>query len=194
MKRLSAGLIHSAQKQTGRLFAGPSHKSQISHHSAVGAQTLLVAAALHPLGEQEGKLECLVGIETRVAMGVVAILQILGADSAGAARAFGHVLAGHLDVDAARMRAFGAMDLEEAFDLRQDALERTRLVVVECDRVAMHRIAGPDDLTAFLLDGADKARQIVGDLVMAETADQRQTAGFVLRIEYIDQVEQVVRL
>ncbi len=78
------------------------------------------------------------------------------------------------------MRAFGTVDLEEAFDFRQDPLERTCLVVVERDRVAVHRIAGPDDLAAFAFHGADEARQMLGDLVVTEAADQRQATGFVL--------------
>ena len=86
------------------------------------------------------------------------------------------------------MRAFGAMDLEEAFDLRQDPLERPGLVVVERDRVAMHRIAGPDDLAALPLDRADEAWQMVGNLVVAEAADQRQPPGFVGRVEDVDQL------
>ena len=35
----------------------------------------LVAAALHPLGQQEGQFQRLVGIEARIAMGMVAVLQ-----------------------------------------------------------------------------------------------------------------------
>src|SRR3546814_9099669 len=44
--------------------------------SAVDGQPLLVAACLHALGQQEGEFKRLVGIETRVAMGVVAVLQV----------------------------------------------------------------------------------------------------------------------
>ncbi|ENN89244.1 hypothetical protein RHSP_51838 [Rhizobium freirei PRF 81] len=58
----------------------------------------------------------------------------------------------------------------------------------------MHRIAGPHDLAPFLLDSADETRQVVGNLVVAETADERQAAGLVLRVQNIDQVDEVVRL
>ncbi|QTK78540.1 hypothetical protein AT6N2_C0675 [Agrobacterium tumefaciens] len=125
-------------------------------------------------------------------MGVVTVGQRIRRHGARATRALGHVLAGHLDVDAARMRALGAMDLEEAFDFRQDALERARLVVVERDRVAMHGIAGPYDLAAFLFHRTDELRQAVCHLVVAETADQGQTASLVRRVQRIDQLDQIV--
>ena len=63
-------------------------------------------------------------------MGVVAVVQILGGNGAGAAGAFGDVLAGHLDMDAAGMRALGAVHLEEGLHLLQDVVERPRLVAV----------------------------------------------------------------
>ena len=47
-------------------------------------------------------------------MGVVAVAEIGLGDRLGAADAFGDVLAGHLDMDAAGMGAFGPMDVEEA--------------------------------------------------------------------------------
>src|SRR5690606_954921 len=107
---------------------------------------------LEQVGDQERQLDRLIGIEARVAMGVVAVLQLLVADGARAAGAFGDVLARHLDVNAARMRSFGAVHLEEALHLLEDAVERARLVAGGGDGVAVHRIAGPDDLAAFLLN------------------------------------------
>src|SRR3546814_16461502 len=41
-----------------------------------------------------------------------------------AAGAFGDILAGHFDMDAAAMRTLGAVDGEEAAHFRQDAFER----------------------------------------------------------------------
>jgi hypothetical protein len=63
-----------------------------------------------PFGHEEGQFERLVGVEPRVAMGVVAVLQVLAGHRARTAGAFGDVLAGHLDVDAAGMGALGAVD------------------------------------------------------------------------------------
>ena len=119
-------------------------------------QTLFIPTTFHTLGQKERQFQSLIGVEAWVAMGVVTVRQRVCRNSARTAGAFRHILAGHLDMDAAWMRAFGAVNLEEALDLRQNALERTRLVMVERDRVAMHRIARPDDLAAFFFDGADQ--------------------------------------
>jgi len=105
-------------------------------------------------------------------MGVVTICKIVTCQSACAASAFRHIITGHFDVNAAWMCAFRTVDLEEAFDFRQDPVERTGLVIVERDRVAVHRIAGPDDLLAFLLHSADQLWQMISNLVVAEAADQ----------------------
>ncbi len=65
--------------------------------------------------------------------------------------------------------------------------------MVERDGVAMHRIARPDDLAALFLHGTDELRQAVGNLVVAETADQRQTTGLVCRVQRVDQLDQIIR-
>ena len=69
--------------------------------------------ALQELGEEEGELQRLVGIEPRVAMGVVAVRKIRLRDRPRAAGAFGDVLAGHLDMDAAGIGALRPVDGEE---------------------------------------------------------------------------------
>jgi hypothetical protein len=61
-------------------------------------------------------------------MRVVAILKVLVADGTRAAGTLGDVLARHLDMDAAGMRALGRMDVEEGLDFLQDAIEGPRLV------------------------------------------------------------------
>src|SRR5207247_3151780 len=92
--------------------------------SGVGGLLVLERMAfLEQVRDQEGQLDRLVGIEARIAMGVIAVLQVFRGDGAGAAGAFGDVLAGHLDMDAARMRALGAMHLEEGLHFLEDALE-----------------------------------------------------------------------
>ena len=126
-------------------------------------------------------------------MGVIAVLQVFRGDGAGAAGAFGDVLAGHLDMDAARMRALGAMHLEEGLHFLEDAVEWSRLIAGRLDRVAMHRIGRPHHVSAFLLHRSYQLRQMLGDLVGAEARDQRQPAGLVLGIEQVDQLKQAVR-
>src|SRR4030067_3079377 len=80
---------------------------------------------LEPLGYDEGELERLVGVEPWIAMGMVAVRQIGLGYGLGAAHAFGHVLARHLDMDAARVGALAAVDVEERLDPRENGTERT---------------------------------------------------------------------
>src|SRR5690606_14843945 len=119
-------------------------------------------------------------------MCMVAVVQILSRDGPCAARALGHVLAGHFDMDATRMCAFRAMDREESFHFLENTVERTRLVTTRSDRVAMHRIARPYHLTTFLLDGADQLRQMIANLIVAKARNQCQASCLVFRIEKVD--------
>ena len=64
---------------------------------------------------QEGELQRLAGVEPRIAMGVIAVFQIVFGDLLRPAQAFGDVLAGHLEMHAARMGAFGAMHSKKVF-------------------------------------------------------------------------------
>ena len=92
------------------------------------------------------------------------------------------------------MAALAPMDVEKRLDLSQDEVERPGLVAAAgFDRIAVHRVAGPDHRLAFALHGADEARQMLADLVGAEAADQREPARLVLRAEEVDQLEKLVR-
>ena len=67
----------------------------------------------------------------------------------GAAEALGDVLAGQLDVQAARVGLQVAVHLEVAEHLVDDPVEVAGLVAVGgLDGVAVHRVALPDDLGA----------------------------------------------
>ena len=66
---------------------------------------------------QEGDLDRLLGVEARIAIGVIAVAEIGLRDRARAAGAFGDVLAGHFEMDAAGIGAFGVMHVEEGADL-----------------------------------------------------------------------------
>src|SRR5262245_44748036 len=149
------------------------------------------ALLLQELGDQEGHVDGLFGIEAGVADRVVAVAQILMRDGARAAKAFGDVLPGHLQVNAAGMAALGRMHAEEGLHLREDAVERPRLVAgVGGDGVAVHGIARPHHDAALALDGADHAGQMLADLFIAEARDQRQAARLVVRIEHVDQLDE----
>src|SRR6185369_11489074 len=121
----------SRVRRPRRVFPG-------SVRCADGAPRLDVCPfGLEALGDQESQLECMAGIEARIAMRVVAIGQADIADRLGAAGAFGDVLARHLEMHAAGMRAFGTMRREEGAHLAKHAVERPRLVAGRrLDRVA----------------------------------------------------------
>lgn len=107
----------------------------------------------------------------------------------GAAHAFRDVLAGHFQMDAAGIGAFGAMDREERADFAHDPVERPRLVAGGRDRVAVHRVGRPDDLAALALHGADQGGQVFCDLVRTETADQRHPPRLVGRVEDVEKLD-----
>src|SRR6185437_4575936 len=102
------------------------------------------ALLLQLLGDEEGEFQRLTGIEPRIAMRVIAIGETAHGDRLGAAEAFGDVLPRHLEMDAARISAFGLMHREEALHPAQDRIHRARPVTgPRGDRVAVHRIAAP---------------------------------------------------
>ena len=153
------------------------------------------ALFLEQLGQQEREIDRLLGIEPRIADRVIAVVEIGFRDGAGAAGAFGDVLPGHLQMHAAGIGAFGLMHFEEAAHLLQDQVERPGLVAGRRgDGVAVHRVARPQHDPALALHRAHQRRQMLADLFGAEAADQRQTARLVVRIENVDQPQQIVRL
>src|SRR5882672_9278880 len=156
---------------------------------------LAAAFLLEQFRDQESHVDRLLGIKAGIADRMIAIVEILIGDGARAADAFGYVLAGHFQMDAAGVRALRRVDGEERLDLRQDPVERAGLVARgRGDGVAVHRIARPDDHMTFALHGADQLRQMIADLVRTEAVDQREASGLIVRIEHVDQLQQFVRL
>src|SRR6185312_306056 len=112
-------------------------------------------------GQQESELDRLLGIQPWIAECVIAVVEILIADCTCAACAFGDVLAGHLQMHAATMSAFGGLNREEGLHFLDDAIERPGLVAaLRRDRVAVHRVARPDYGLALALHGADQRREM----------------------------------
>src|SRR5262245_65129576 len=79
--------------------------------------------ALQPLGHDEGEFERLVGIEPRIALGVVAVREIGLGDGLGPADALGDVPARHLGMYSVSVRPLAGGDVEEGFDFARDELE-----------------------------------------------------------------------
>src|SRR5438552_14507759 len=75
------------------------------------------------LGDPERQLERLLDVQPRVARGLVATAEVGDGEFGGAADALRDVVAGELDVQAAWMRPQAGVDVEEAVDLVDDAVE-----------------------------------------------------------------------
>src|SRR3954466_394477 len=134
----------SVARHKRRTAAPLANRASLQSRRHLQRSRLPCSFGLEQFGQQESELDRLLGIEPRVAQRVIPVVQVLVADRAGAAGAFGDVLAGHLQMHAAAMRAFGRMHRKEGLHLLQDAIERARLVAaLRRDRVAVHRIARP---------------------------------------------------
>ncbi|GBF26933.1 hypothetical protein MnTg02_01977 [bacterium MnTg02] len=126
---------------------------------------------------------------------MIAVREIGFFHRAGPTGTFGDILTRHFDMNTTRMRSFGAMHVEKALDLAQNAIERPGLVARRClDRIAMHRIARPDNALAFPLDSLDEPRQMLFDMLRAKPANQRQSAWFIFGIEDIYKLHQFIRI
>jgi hypothetical protein len=127
----------------------------------------------HQLGDAEGEVERLAGVEARVAERLVAVVELLLEHLLGAAEALGHVLARDLEVDAAGPGADLAMRRRRS--PRSRAARRRSggsCARTASEAVRVHRVAGPDDRDARLAHGAssggsarDAARRRAGTSV-----------------------------
>src|SRR3954452_6866963 len=141
------------------------------------------------LGDEEGQLERLPGVQPRVAGRLVPAVEVLVADLHRPAEALGDVLTGQLDVDAARPRPQRPVHVEEAEDLVDDPVEVPGLVPGRgLVGVAVHRVALPHDAVAAGGDLLDDRREDVADLPVAHAADQREPARDAVRVEPLDQL------
>ena len=146
------------------------------------------------LGRAEREVERLATVEPRVAHRLVAVVEVAVGDLVGAAEAFGDVLAGELDVDAARPRALGPVGTDEAVDLAHDRFEVARLATVRRGvGVAVHRVARPHDGVPGVGDGAQQRAQLDLDLVGTHARDQGQPPGDARRVEGLAQLQHVGR-
>ena len=110
--------------------------------------------------------------------------QILVRDGANATGAFGHVSACHLEVDATGDRAFVVVDGKELAHLAQNAVEGACLVArARLDRIAVHRVTGPDNRRTLFLHGLDEAGQMFCHVASAKPGDQGEATRFVARVE-----------
>ena len=142
-----------------------------------------------PLGDAEGELERLLDVQPRIARRLVAATEIGRGELGRAADAFGDVVAGQLDVQAAGVRAQLGVDVEESVDLVDDPVEVAGLDAVGgLFGVAVHRIALPDHEMAGRAHLLDDRRQLVAHQRVRHPADQREPAGRAVRVEPLDEL------
>ena len=123
-------------------------RSTVGASCRAGHGVVAVPAPLgdQPLGDAERELERLLDVQPRVARGLVAAAQVGRGQLGGAADALGDVVAGQLDVQAARMGAQRGVHVEEPVHLVDDPVEVPGLDAVGgLLGVAVHRVALPHD-------------------------------------------------
>src|ERR1700752_3945352 len=94
-------------------------QSRSKSKSRCGRHRLFLSPAflLQQFGDQESHVDGLLGIKAGIAGRVIAVVEVLVGDGAGAADAFGDVLPGHFEMDAAGMGALRRVDSEERLHL-----------------------------------------------------------------------------
>src|SRR5262249_21056278 len=149
-RKLNACSLHGSSPYTrsaSRLFLCFLKSAGCRHRLKLGRPLLL-----EEFGKQECKINRLLSVKPRIADRVIPIVEIGFRDGPRAAGTFSHILAGHLEVNATGVSALGLMYFEESADLFEDQVEGTSLVPGgRCDRVSMHRIAGPQYDPSFTL-------------------------------------------
>src|SRR5579875_340266 len=174
-------------------FMGGPYRRQASLCGVSMAAGALDPLRLEKLGDKKCDFDRLLGIKPWIAIGMIAVAQIGFRYGACAADTFGDILSGHLKMHAARISSLCPVDGKECADLAHDPVEGTRLVAARrLDRVAMHRITGPNDAAPFPFHGPDEFRQAVRRLLGAKPADQGQAAGFIGWIQNIDEPQQFI--
>lgn len=119
----------------------------------------MIGFRVQHFGQREGQLERLFGIKSRVAMGVIPVAQRIVGNRHSPADTLGYILPGHLDMDAPRMGSLGAVYIEKALNLSEDAVKWACFVsAFRLDDIAMHRVAGPNYRVPFAFNSPNKLR------------------------------------
>ena len=126
---------------------------------AVGAGTRRLPQR-YELGQVECQVERLASVESGIAHGLVPSCEVFASDRLGTTETLGDVVTGELDVHTARPDVFGATALEERLDFGDHGVEVPCLVTAFVhERVAVHRVARPDDGMAGPRDRAQQRGQ-----------------------------------
>mmetsp|Transcript_12964 Transcript_12964/g.24805 ORF Transcript_12964/g.24805 Transcript_12964/m.24805 type:complete len:393 (+) Transcript_12964:1754-2932(+) len=82
------------------------------------------------------------------------------------------------------------MDIYSIKDLFDYISKITSFESVGLESVAVHRIAGPNDLQPSITDGLNQGRKVLGDLLSTKSGNENDFPRFVIRIQTIDEVNQ----
>src|SRR6266568_6938808 len=156
---------------------------------APGAGVVAVQA-----GDAEGQVQGLAAVEPRVTRRLVAAGQVGLGDVVAAAYAFGDVIAGELNVDAAGVGAERPVHLEEARHLVQHVVEVPGLAAAgHLDGVAVHRVADPHDGGSAGRHLLHQGRQRLANPARAHPGNQGEAAGLAVRVEHAYQGQDILR-
>ncbi|RBQ74745.1 hypothetical protein VDGD_21377 [Verticillium dahliae] len=136
----------------------PRYEHGLSSSQCSGGPPLLAVV----IRNQEGQLQRLLLVQSRVAEARVVGRQIVLVEVLAAAEALGHGVARELEMHAAEEAALLLVDLQRLLQLLENVAKLARLdAAARRLRVAVHGIALPDDALPVLavLDGADVRRQ-----------------------------------
>ena len=116
-KRWSTSPTVPATVPSAATTAAPTCRTGHVETSSRACSTVQPRGAGDQLGDPERQVEALAGVQPGVAHRLVAVVEVGVGHGVGAAEALGDVLAGQLDVDAARPRALGPVGPDEPGDL-----------------------------------------------------------------------------
>ena len=123
---------------------------------------------------------------------MIAFFEVLWLNRLQTAQALCHVLAGHFKVHAAGHSALGFVDFKEALNLAHHVLEVAGLIALNRFRVAVHRIARPNNIASLGLDLTYQRWQQLAHLGRRDPRDQHDTSGVVAGVQDVQQLDQVV--
>ena len=102
--------------------------------------------------------------------------------------ALGHILACQFEVNAPQPAAACRVNIERTIELAQDIFEIAGLNAGRRGtRIAMHRVAAPQQRLSRGAGGFDQRRQKSLDGLRSEPVDQRKAAGFIVRLQDADE-------
>lgn len=147
----------------------------------------------HSFSDKEREFEGLVSVQARVAVRVVAEVQIFLADFSNvSSSALSDILASHLQVDAAWVCAHLRMHIEERSELVSYSLEWSGFeAVAALHGVAVHGIRDPQHCATFSLYGSDQLGEICTEFFRTHSDYDSNSAWDVVGVDSVDDADEL---